>query len=127
MSFKVLATITMLLAVGVWLSLNNPDGKAYEKYQDRLLLDAVRKAGEQGATTTLNVITKLVESKDSLFFKSLVRSQTTRRDLVIFSIFETKIFSTKLVVIGIGGQFFPVTDPVEAIQAIEKSVISPKK
>ena len=62
MSFKVLATITMLLAFGVWLSQNNPDGKAYETYQDRLLLDAARKASEQGSATNLKIIKKLIES-----------------------------------------------------------------
>lgn len=126
MSFKVLAIMTMFLGMGVWLSLNNPDEKVYEKYQDRMLLDAARKAGEHGGTTQQSVIQKLVESKDSLFFKSLIRSQTSRQDLVLFSIFETNIFSSKLVVVGIGGQFFPLTDPVETLQAIEKSVISPK-
>ncbi len=73
------------------------------------------------------VIRQLASKKNRSFFQSLVRSQTKRTNLGLFSLYETSLFKTKIWVIGIAGRFIPLTDMDKAVRELEQSVISPSK
>ena len=127
MSTKVVVVLTALLALGAGLAWTNPTEQAYHKFQASLLreviegLESSRRGGQPA------IITKLFKSKNSVFLESLVQSQTVRRDFVLCSLFETTIFSTQLVVLGIGGEFIPITHIEDALREVEQSVLSPRR
>ena len=126
MSTKVLAVLTLVLGLGAWLAWTNPTSKGYEAFQDELMSQAVARVKSSGDGTKAAILKQLVESRGGLFFKSLVRSQTTRRNLFVCSLFETKLLGSRIVVLGIGGKFFPLTDVEEALRQIEKAALSRK-
>lgn len=124
---KGLAIIALLLAVVLALAWSNPTVQEYERYQDQLLDQALTRIGESKELASRGVLRQLVKSKEGLFLKSLIRSQTTRVNLGLFSLFETKLLSASLKVLGIGGKFFPLTDPEETLRDLEKTAIAPSR
>lgn len=127
MTTKGLLIIVLLLGIGWWLASNNPTSQAYENFQDQLLREAVQRVESSQQEKSKTIIKQLMNSKNSLFFKSLIRSQTIRRNFGLFSLFETKIVSSRFIVLGIGGTFYPLSDPEEAIKNFERTVISPSR
>ncbi len=122
---KGLAIIALLLAGAVALAWSNPTERDYERYQDQLLEQALKRIGKSNDLARRGVLRQLVKSKEGSFLKSLVRSQTTRLNLGLGSLFETKLLSTRLLVLGIGGRFFPLTDPEETLRELEQTAIAP--
>lgn len=127
MGTKGLAIVALLLAGALALAWSNPTEREYERYQEELLDQVLTKIGASKELSSRGVLRQLVRSKDGLFLKSLIRSQTTRLNLGLCSLFETKLLSTKLVVLGVGGQFLPLTDPEETLRALEKTAIAPSR
>ncbi len=125
MSTKFLAVIVLLLAGAAGLAYTNPTSQDYQTFQDQLVRDAIARiqAAEEG--TKLAVLKQFVGDENSLFFKALLRSQTTRHNLGLCSLFETSLFRANIQVLGIGGQFIPLTDLEKALQEAESFVISP--
>ena len=118
MSTKTVALLAALLALCAALSWTNPTYEAYQKFQEQLLRQAVERMESSQPGKEPGIINKLMKSKNSMFFQSLIQSQTVHRDLVLFSLFETNIFSAQIVVLGIGGEFFPMTNVEEALRGL---------
>ncbi len=127
MSIKTVALLALVMVIGAALAWTNPTYEAYKKFQEQLLRQAVERMESSQPGKQPGIINKLMKSKNSMFFQSLIQSQTVHRDLVLFSIFETNIFSAQIVVLGIGGKFVPVTNVEEALHDVEKSVLSPRQ
>ncbi len=124
---KGLAIIALLLAGALALAWSNPTEREYQRYQDDLLEQALTKMGKSNELARGSVLRQLVKSKEGLFLKSLIRSQTTRMNLGLCSLFETKLLSTRLLVLGVGGRFFPLTDPEKTLRELEQTAIAPSK
>ena len=127
MSTKTVALLTALLALCTALAWTNPTYEAYQKFQEQLLRQAVERMESSRQGKQSGVINTLIKSKNSGFFQSLIRSQTVHRNVLLFSVFDTKIFSSRIVVVGIGGKFFPMTNVEKALRDVEKSVLSPRQ
>lgn len=122
---KGLAILTLVLAGALALAWTNPTERDYEGYQDELLERALTRMGTSKEGASRGLVRQLLGSKEGLFLKSLIRSQTTRLNLGLCSLFETRLLSTELVVLGVGGTFLPLTDPEEALRALEKTAVVP--
>ena len=127
MGTKALAVVTIILGLGFWLAWTNPTAKAYEHFQDQLLSRAVDRLESSGGGKKEGVLRQLAKTRSGMFFKSLVRSQTVRRNYGLFCLFETKLLGTKIVVLGVGGKFIPLTDVDDALREVEQSVLAPKR
>lgn len=124
---KGLAILVLVLAGALALAWSNPTAAEYERYQDRLLEETLARLASSQRVASRGVLQQLINSKNSLFLKSLVRSQTTRLDLWLCSLYETKLLSARLIVLGIGGTFVPLTDPEKTLQELERTAIAPSK
>lgn len=127
MGSKGLAIVALLLAGALALAWSNPTEQEYQRYQDELIEQALSRIGESKDLARRGVLRQLVKSKEGVFLKSLIRSQTTRLNLGLGSLFETKMLSTRLLVLGIGGRFFPLTDPEETLRELEQTAIAPSR
>lgn len=127
MGTKGLAIIALVLAGALALAWSNPTVGEYERYQDQLLEQALERIGSSQRLASRGVLRQLVKSKEGLFLKSLIRSQTTRVNLGLCSLFETKLLSTRLRVLGIGGTFVPLTDPEKTLRELERTAIAPSQ
>ncbi len=127
MSTRELLLLVLILAGALWLADMNPTSQDYEAFQDRLLTEMIAQLGSGKENAQSAVIRQLASKKNRSFFQSLVRSQTKRTNLGLFSLYETSLFKTKIWVIGIAGRFIPLTDMDQAVRELEQSVISPSK
>ncbi len=120
---KLLVFIASILGITVALSMTNPTAQEYEQYQDQLFDQVVNQIyasppGKEGA-----ILRQLTSTKDGMFLKTLARSQTVHQNYVLFSMFETKLLAAEIKVVGIAGEFHPITDVKEIVKQLEKSVI----
>ncbi len=127
MSTKTLALLVLILVGALGLAWSNPTAQDYEAFEDKLLTEMIAQLGSGGKNAQSAVIRQLASKKNRSFFQSLVRSQTKRTNLGLFSLYETSLFKTKIWVIGIAGRFIPLTDMDQAVLELEQSVISPSK
>ena len=121
---KLLLFIASILGVSIALSMTNPTAQEYEQYQDQLFDQVVNQIyasppGKEGA-----ILRRLTSTKGGMFMKTLARSQTVHQNYVLFSMFETKILAAEIKVLGIAGEFHPITDVKEIVKQLEKSVIA---
>ncbi len=120
---KLLVFIASVLGITVALSMTNPTAQEYEQYQDQLFDQVVNQIyasppGKEGA-----ILRQLTSTKDGMFLKTLARSQTVHQNYVLFSMFETKLLAAEIKVLGVAGEFHPITDVKEIVKQLEKSVI----
>lgn len=127
MGTKGLAMIALLLAGALALAWSNPTAREYEQYQDELMAQALARFGASDRLASRSVVRQLVRSREGQFLKALIRSQTTRTNLGLCSLFNTKLLSTSITVLGIAGTFFPLSDPEEAFRELERSAITPSR
>ncbi len=121
MNTKVLIVLVLLLGGGWWLADSNPTLLAYKAYQQELIQKGILKLQSSKKS---NILKQLVSTKNSLFLKSTLESQTTHQDYYVATLFETQVFSARLRVLGIGGKFYPLDDPQKVLKQLEENVIS---
>jgi hypothetical protein len=54
---------------------------------------------------------------------SLIRSNTVRRNYGLFSLFETQAFDVRVVVLGVGRNFFPIDGQEEIAKKLGQLVL----
>lgn len=123
MNTKVLIALVLLLGIGWWLADTNPTVKTYKQYQEKLIQQGILKLKSSKKSSVLK---QLVTNKNSLFLKSVLEAKTTHQNFYFATLFETQVFSTRLRVLGIGGNFYPLDDPDKVMKSFEQKVISPQ-
>ena len=121
---KLLVFIAGILGIALALSMSNPTAREYERYQDELFDQVVNQIYASPPGKAGTILRQLTSTKGGLFLKTLARSQTVHQDFVLFSMFETKILAAEIKVLGIAGEFHPITDVKEIVKQLEKSVIA---
>ena len=127
MSTRTLAIVALVLAGAMALASKNPTKADYERYQDQLIDQTIERLAQSSGVAKGGVLEQLARSKQGTFLKSVIRSQTTHRSYGLFTVFQSKLFSSRFIVLGIGGHFIPLTDPEEVLRDIEKSAITPSR
>ena len=104
LSNRLLAGLVLLLALCVGLAFSNPTWADYLLFLEQTLGRAAEKGGGQS-----DLVATLLQSQNRSVVEALVRSQTQRRDYGLFSLYETKMGDVRLLMLGIGGGFLPLS------------------
>lgn len=116
MSTRVLTIVMVLLAVSVGLAATNPTMGDYKAFVDELLNQAI----EQKRGTARDQDEQMLRSQARQLVASLLASATVRRDWGVFSLFETKILGSDLLILGIGHRFIPMKGVEELNEKIHR-------
>jgi hypothetical protein len=114
MSLAHLATLVVVLAVAVGLALSNPTTDDYLQFVERELNGALDRMDQRTPSREQDLIRQVFRSQGKKLVEGIVRPSTVRQNWGLLSRYETSVAETKVVVIGIGGQFVPVKGVDEA-------------
>ncbi len=115
MSLLRLSVIVAVLAVSVVLALMNPTMDQYLSFVQAELTKALDRMDQSTPEREGTVVRNIFRRHSQELLDSMVRPHTTRKSWGIFSLFDTTVLGTRVVVIGIGNQFVPIEGVDEAI------------
>ena len=122
MSLLRLAIIAVVLAGAVGLALSNPTMDNYLQFVERELGKAIDRMDKGTPTREQQFIRQVFQSQSKKLLQEVVRPHTTRQNWGLASWYETNAVNTKIVVIGIAGQFIPIKGVEEATLKIGRLV-----
>ncbi len=108
MSLVRLAIIVLALAGAVGLALSNPTMDDYVRFVEQELGRAIDRMDQQAPSREQQLIRGVFRVQSKKLISGLVRPATVRRNWGLVSQYETRVADTKVVVLGIGGQFIPI-------------------
>lgn len=108
MSLVRLAVIVLALAGAVGLALSNPTMDDYLQFVEQELGRAIDRMDQQTPSREQQLIRDVFRSQSKKLISGVVRPATVRRNWGLVSQYETQVADTKVVVLGIGGQFIPI-------------------
>jgi len=108
MNTAALAIPVVLLGICVGLAWTNPTTQDYGEYLETLISQALARTDSTESEDQEKTVRDLLKSQGKLVIKSVIRPNTARHNYGLFSIFETRAFGVRLVVLGIAGTFIPV-------------------
>ena len=126
MKIVTLSILVVLLAAAVGLVATNPTTDQYTRFLEAVLSQALDKmdATETAETPSeRKLIRDLLKSQGSKVIQSLARSNTTRKDYGLFSVFETRAFGVRVQVLGIASRFMPLEDEQVLIRKLGQAIL----
>lgn len=114
MSLLRLSVIVGALAGAVGLAWSNPTMDDYVRFVERELGKAIDRMDQGTPTREQQFIRQVFRSQSKKLLESFVRPNTARYNWGIMSQYETQVAGTKVVVLGLGGQFIPLQGVEEA-------------
>jgi hypothetical protein len=114
MSLARLAVMVVVLAGAVGLALSNPTTDDYLQFVERELNRALDRMDQSTPSQEQQVIRQVFRSQGRKLIEGIVRPSTVRHNWGLLSRYETRVAETKVVVVGIGGQFVPIKGVDEA-------------
>jgi hypothetical protein len=109
-----LALMAIVLAGAVGLALSNPTTDDYLQFVERELNGALDRMDQSTPSQEQLVIRQVFRSQGRKLIEGIVRPSTVRHNWGLLSQYETRVAETKVVVVGIGGQFVPIKGVDEA-------------
>ena len=101
--------------MSVVLALMNPTMDQYLSFVQAELTKALDRMDQSTPEREGTVVRNIFRRHSQELLDSMVRPHTTRKNWGIFSLFDTTVLGTRVVVIGIGNQFVPIEGVDEAI------------
>jgi hypothetical protein len=114
MSTRLLIGLVSVLALCVGLAASNPTWADYLHFLEQTLGPAAETGGGNSG-----LVGALLQSQNRAVVEAVVRSQTQRRDYGLFSLYETTLWDVRLVMLGVGGRFLPVSGLDEAQKKLQ--------
>ena len=114
MSLLRLSVIVVVLGGAVGLAWSNPTMDDYLRFVERELGKAIDRMDEGAPTREQQFLRQVFRSQSRKLLESFVRPNTTRQNWGILSRYDTQVADTKIVVLGLGGQFIPIQGVEEA-------------
>ena len=115
-----LAVLVAVLAGAVGLAWSNPTMDDYVQFVDDELHRALDRMDQQAPSLERQVIQGLVRSQSKNLVEGMVRPATVRSNWGLLSRYETQAFDIKVVVLGIGSRFIPLSGVEEAKAKIKQ-------
>jgi len=115
-----LALLVIVLAGAVGLAWSNPTMDDYLQFVDDELHRALDRMDQQTRSRDRQFIQGLVRSQGKNLVEGMVRPATVRKNWGLVSRYETYIVDTKVVVLGIGGRFIPISGVEEVREKIKQ-------
>lgn len=122
MSLLRLSLVAVVLAVSVVLVLMNPTMDQYLAFVRAELAKAMDRMDQSTPQREGSLVKDIFRRHSEELLNSMVRPHTTRQNWGILSRFETTGLGTRVVVIGVGNQFFPIQGVDEAIVTLGRRV-----
>lgn len=110
-----LAIVVVALGSSIGLVLSNPSMDEYLTFIEAELGKAMDRSDQRQSTREQAMLKTIFRSHSHELINTAVRPHTVRRNWGILSVYETSVFDSRFVVLGVGGSFFPLKGIDEAI------------
>lgn len=125
MSTRSLILLVGCLLITVILATTNPSTQEYDAFLESTVSQAVEHRAQQVPEQQGQVMQNLLQALLKPFMQSVVRPNTVRRNFGLFSLFETRVMESRVLVLGIGTVFVPLRGVEDIIQKLER--LAPKR
>ena len=115
MSVPQLAIAVIVLGVSIALVLSNPTMDDYLMFIEGELGKAMDRSDQSQSTREQTMLKSIFRSHSHELMQTAVRPHTVRRNWAVMSLYETSLFETHTVVLGVAGSFVPLKGIDEAI------------
>ena len=123
MSNRTLLTIVIFLGFCVALAATNPTRREYGSFLHASLNEALQRMDHTEPANQRKIIRDVLMTQGKRVIESLLYSHTVRRNYGLFSIFETRAFDVRVVVVGVGMNFFPIDGKEEIAKKLGQLVL----
>ena len=123
-STRILMLLVSCLTIAVVLAATNPSRDDYDAFLEAIVTQAVERRAQEVPQQQGEMMHGLLQSLLKPIMQSLIHPNTIRRDYGVFSIFETRVLESRVVVLGIGTKLIPLRGVEEIIQKLGR--LAPK-
>ena len=110
-----LSIVVMVLGVSIGLALSNPTMDDYLLFVETELGKAMDRSDQSQSTREQAMLKSIFRSHSHELMNTAVRPHTVRRNWGLMSVYETTVFDSRIVVLGVGKYFIPLKGIDEAI------------
>ena len=110
-----LSIVVMVLGVSIGLSLSNPTMDDYLLFVETELGKAMDRSDQSQSTREQAMLKSIFRSHSHELMNTAVRPHTVRRNWGLMSVYETTVFDSRIVVLGVAKYFIPLKGIDEAI------------
>ncbi len=115
MSLGRLSGIVIGLSVAIGLILFNPTMDHYLFFVETELGKALDRSGDDHPSREQAMVRSIYRSHSHELVSSIVLPHTIRRNFGVLSVYDTTVFDSRIVVLGVAGWFIPLRGIDEAI------------
>lgn len=110
-----LSAAVILLSISIGLVVSNPTMDAYLLFVEAELGKAMDRSDQSHSTREQAMLRSIFRSHSHELMDTAVRPHTVRRNWGLASLYETTVFDSRIVVLGVAGYFIPLKGIDEAI------------
>lgn len=110
-----LSIVVIALGVTIGLVLSNPTMDDYLLFVETELQKAMDRSDQSQSTREQAMLKSIFRSHSHELMNSAVRPHTVRRNWGLMSVYETTLFDSRIVVLGVASYFIPLKGIDEAI------------
>ena len=110
-----LIVVVIVLSVSVGLAFFNPTIDDYLLFVETELGKAMDRGRQGQATREQAMLKSIFRAHSHELMDTTVRPHTVRHNWGLLSVYETSVFESRIVVLGVAGYFFPLKGIDEAI------------
>jgi hypothetical protein len=110
-----LGMLVAVLTLCIGLTLSNPTIDEYLTFVETELAKAIERSDGAQPSPERTMVRTIFRSHSHELVDSLVRPHTVRRNWGLASVYDTNVFNSRIVVLGIAGRFIPLRGIDEAI------------
>lgn len=107
--------LVLVLSVSVVLALSNPTMEDYLRFIEVEMIKVLDRSDPIESSRERAMIKTIFASHSRELVESVVRPRTVRRNWGLAALFETSIEDTRILVLGVGGRFIPLSGKDEVI------------
>ena len=110
-----LGMLVAALSLCIGLALSNPTIDEYLTFVERELAKAIERSDGAQLSPERAMVRTIFRSHSHELVDSVVRPHTVRRNWGLVSIYDSSVFNSRIVVLGVAGRFIPLQGIDEAI------------
>ena len=110
-----LSAAVILLSISIGLVVSNPTMDAYLLFVEAELGKAMDRSDQSHSTREQAMLRSIFRSHSHELMDTAVRPHTIRRNWGLASLYETSVFDSRIVVLGVAGYFIPLKGIDDAI------------
>lgn len=110
-----LGMLVTALTLCIGLALSNPTIDEYLTFVERELAKAIERSDGAQLSPERAMVRTIFRSHSHELVDSVVRPHTVRRNWGLVSVYDSSVFNSRIVVLGVAGRFIPLQGIDEAI------------